>query len=331
MCQSAISRFHGQIPFGLRDGRIWAPLEVENGEACGCVCPACGGPLVAKHGHGRRRPHFSHRTATECSGNLESAIHRRAKQLICDNLSILLPTWTGLPGFPNPPIAQTVSGRRIAGDKIVWPAETVSLCGGQLEPDFGLFRPDVAARDDQGELLIEIRATHAVDDAKAALVRQGKHRMIEIDLSRMSSDSLFDPEGFKNQVLFSQTNRTWISHPAAERAWKLARDRVKALAAEESSEEGVPGSSSSQTKSQPDWGMQQPPRTFDPNELLPLSRAESEDRQRYPRIGTIVRYTGFGYGVVLSRATRARAVYRVQFGHGIKLIFFREDEPKRRF
>lgn len=331
MCQSEIGRFHFQIPFGLRDGRIWAPLEVDNGEACGCVCPACAAPLVAKHGHGKRRPHFSHRATGECSGNLESAIHKFAKKLIYNNSMILLPAWTGLPGFPNPPIAQTVSGRLIAGDKIVWPAETVDLGGSRLEPDFGLFRPDIAARDEQGELLIEIRVSHTVDDAKAALVRQGGHRMIEINLSQISPDTLFDAEGFRNQVLFSETNRTWISNPAAEGAWELARDRVKALAAEESAKDRIPGNSSSQTKSQSDSSTRRQPRAFDPNELLPLSRAESEDRQRHPRIGTLTWQVGFGYGVVLSRATRTRAVYRVQFGHGIRLIFFREDEPKRRF
>jgi hypothetical protein len=235
-----------------------------------------------------------------------------------------------MPGFPNPPIATTVSGRQIAGDEIVWPARIVNLGDGtRCEPDFGPFRPDIAARDDQGALLIEIRVTHAVDEAKAELVRQGRHRMIEIDLSRISSEALFDAESFKNEVLFSEINRTWISNPAAESAWAMARDQIKALAAREFAKDRIPGGNSSQVKSEPDCSAPQPPRTFDPNELLPLSRAESEDRQRYPRIATLIKHASFGYGVVLSRATRVRAVYRVRFGHGIKLIFFREDEPKR--
>lgn len=234
MCQSERNRNGLRLPFGLRDERIWAPLEVENGEACGCVCPTCKTPVVAKHGHGKRRPHFSHRANIECSGNLESAIHLYAKYLISDNLKTLLPAWNGLAGFPNPPVARTATGRLILGEKVAWPAEMVDLQDARLEPSFGQFRPDIIARDEQGELLIEIKVSHAVDGTKAALVRQRGLRMIEIDLSNMAKDTPFDTESFKNQVLFLETNRTWISNPTAENAWKLARDQVIALAAEES-------------------------------------------------------------------------------------------------
>lgn len=242
---------------------------------------------------------------------------------------MLLPAWTGLLGLPNPPTAQTVSGRLITGDRIIRPAKIVDLGDNRLEPNFGQFRPDIAARDEQGELLIEVRVTHAVDDAKAVLVRQGRHRMIEIDLSQISPELLFDPEGFKNHVLSSETNRTWISNPAAESAWELARDQVKALTAEESTNDRIPRGSSSPAERQSDSGTRRPLTAIDSREVLPLSQAESEDQRLYPRIGTITKQARFGYGVVLSRATRSRAVYWVRFGHSTRLIFFKDDEPKR--
>lgn len=327
MCQLERNRNGLRLPFGLRDGRIWAPLEVENGEACGCVCPTCEAPVVAKHGHGKRQPHFSHRASNGCVGNLESDIHLYAKQLINDNLKVLLPAWNGLPGFPNPPVARTATGRLIRGEKLEWPAEMVDLQDIRLEPNFGQFRPDIIARDEQGDLLIEIKVSHGVDGTKAALVRQKGLRMIEIDLSKMARDTPFDTESFKHQVLFLETNRTWISNPAAENALKLARDQVIALAAEESDENGILGRNTGQTANK--RILEAPASaTFRPEELKPLSQTESEDPRLYPRIGTKTWQPGLGDGVILSRATRARAIYRVQFECGIRMILFREDEPK---
>lgn len=327
MCQSERSRNDLRLPFGLREGRIWTPLEVENGEACGCVCPTCKAPVTAKHGHGKRRPHFSHLANNGCAGNLESDIHLLAKQLIMDNFKVLLPAWNGLADFPNPPVGRTRSGRLVQGEKVAWRAKMVDLQDIRLEPNFGQFRPDIIARDEQGELLIEIKVSHAVDDTKAELVRQRGLRMVEIDLSNIAMATPFNTEKFKNQVLFLETNRTWISNPEAENAWRLARDRVIALAAEEPDENGILGGNTYQISKKRILGSPASP-TFRPGELKPLSPTESKDPLQYPRIGTSTWQPGLGHGVILSRATRARAIYYVEFECGIRMILFREDEPK---
>jgi hypothetical protein len=221
-------------------------------------------------------------------------------------------------------------GRLITGEKIVWPAETVDLRDTRLESSLGQFRPDIIAKDEQGELLIEIRVTHAVSSTKAAAVRRSGYRMIEIDLSHMARDTWLDPESFRNQVLFSETNRIWISNPAAESAWKLARDQVKALAAEESAENEILDTRTRQTTQKRILVDTPAAATFHPEELLPLSETESLDPRKYPRIGTTIWQPGLGSGVILSRATRLRSIYRVQFESGIRLILIREDEPEYR-
>ena len=69
-----------RVPFGLRDGRVWAPEEVAKGKACGCICPGCHAPLAAKAQESRRkRPHFAHLTDTGCQTGRETGIHQRAK------------------------------------------------------------------------------------------------------------------------------------------------------------------------------------------------------------------------------------------------------------
>ena len=91
-----------RVPFGLRDGRMWLPREVSNGLACGCQRPNCGQPLLAKNAGARRRAHFAHHTDHTCSGAFESAVHRMAKQLICEQLRLALPAWDGAEGMPTP-------------------------------------------------------------------------------------------------------------------------------------------------------------------------------------------------------------------------------------
>jgi hypothetical protein len=108
----------------------------------------------------------------------------------------------------------------------------------------------------------------------------------------------------------------------------LARDRVKALAAEESAENGILGTRTGQAAKKRILAGTPATAAFRPEELLPLSETESLDLHKYPRIGTTIWQAGLGSGVILSRATRLRSIYKVQFECGIRLILIRADEPE---
>src|SRR3546814_13982116 len=72
-----------RVPFGFKDGRMWAPSQVSPGARCGCHCPGCEAPLVAKAVHSRRRrPHFAHLAGADCERGRETAIHMMAKQVL---------------------------------------------------------------------------------------------------------------------------------------------------------------------------------------------------------------------------------------------------------
>ncbi|KFN47211.1 competence protein CoiA family protein, partial [Arenimonas composti] len=155
-----------RVPFGLREGRVWAPGEVAKGLGCGCVCPACHAPLIAKaQTSRRRRPHFAHLTDTHCETGRETGIHLRAKQLIVERAELLTPAWNGdRLDMPNPAQARDDEGRIHVGSRVDFPAMQRRLADVEAERQIGGFRPDLVAQDDDGELLIEIRVTHAVDD-----------------------------------------------------------------------------------------------------------------------------------------------------------------------
>lgn len=64
------------------DGVLWDIEDVPNGNACGCICPACGEPLMAKNQGTVRMHHFAHQSGTECEYAYESMLHILAKDKI---------------------------------------------------------------------------------------------------------------------------------------------------------------------------------------------------------------------------------------------------------
>lgn len=214
-----------RVPFGLKDGRVWAPSEVLKGKACGCICPGCHAPLAAKAQESRRkRPHFAHLTDTGCQTGRETGIHERAKQLIADHQRLLIPAWTGdLIDMPNPPHARDEDGRLHWGRQVDHPTRNMELRDIEIERSFGTYQPDVVAWDAVGELLIEIRVTHAVGDIKAARVQAQGRRMVEIDLSQLHRDTPHDLAAFEHAVLDDAANRSWISCPEAVAEWQASK------------------------------------------------------------------------------------------------------------
>ncbi len=64
------------------DGKLVHVDEVENGDNCGCLCPACNEPLVAKNKGKIKMHHFAHKSGTECNFAYESMLHLLAKEKI---------------------------------------------------------------------------------------------------------------------------------------------------------------------------------------------------------------------------------------------------------
>jgi hypothetical protein len=218
-----------RVPFGLRGDRVWAPAEVERGKACGCVCPACGAPLAAKaQASRRRRAHFAHLADTGCQTGAETGIHMRAKQLILERKELLLPGWHGdLVDMPNPPRMVGIDGIVYEGRRVDYPQAQKQLRDLKAERWFGEYKPDVYGFDDEGELLIEIRVSHAVDERKAARVQAHGRRMVEIDLSHLDRDVSHDIAAFERAVISEPANRIWISCPKAIEAWHASRAELE--------------------------------------------------------------------------------------------------------
>ncbi len=76
-----------KILYAEKEGFLRHISQVEKGLACGCVCPVCHQPVIARKG-ARKRHHFAHCSNKEC--NAESVLHYLVKRLLLEKLRNLL-------------------------------------------------------------------------------------------------------------------------------------------------------------------------------------------------------------------------------------------------
>ena len=79
-----------QLIYALKDGIAMSVENVESGLKCGCICPSCGEPLVAKKGT-KRMHHFSHYSGHNCEYGYETSLHLAAKDILSKANRIVLP------------------------------------------------------------------------------------------------------------------------------------------------------------------------------------------------------------------------------------------------
>jgi hypothetical protein len=96
------------IPFGLdtESGQLVDVGNVKRGNACGCTCPSCNTPLVARHGN-EKEWHFAHRsqkihneTRKECEFSFAVSVRLMIRQLSNDGLKFRTPRFEcSLPAY----------------------------------------------------------------------------------------------------------------------------------------------------------------------------------------------------------------------------------------
>ena len=199
---------HERIPFGqsISDGLLYEPLEVPLGLQCGCVCPACREPIIAKHClQSSRVAYFSHRSHAACSTGFETAVHLAAKQLIAQRKAMhfpLLDTYVK---------RADVSGRHHYAKATIFPSGLTCLSKVQDEVWLENMRPDLLVDAGvYGTVLVEIAVTHFVDPVKLTKIVDRNVAAVEIDLSAMKTVNL----ALLAAALFDSAPPTsWLHHP----------------------------------------------------------------------------------------------------------------------
>ncbi|CAM3392931.1 hypothetical protein CBM2633_P10009 [Cupriavidus taiwanensis] len=171
---------------------------VPNGKQCGCVCPACNEPLIARHGAVRAHS-FAHDSGAECRWAHETVLHHLAKVLIAQRGEFAVPGVDVVVERQGPVIPIRARGSL--------PGRTIYPQSVALEHLLFDVRPDVVITYGDRLLLVEIAVTHKVGQSKLARLQELGHAAVEIDLSRQRPSTV----GELAAVLFrNDPRKKWL-------------------------------------------------------------------------------------------------------------------------
>lgn len=204
-----------------KDGRVVSVEEVERGQACGCTCPACQRPLIARQGE-LRVWHFAHATGADCEGGAESALHLAAKTVIERAGGVTLPGLTAQRTLTLP------DGRRGTGEASI--SETwIDFTEVRTEVNLGDVIPDVVGTAGTQAYLIEVGVTHFVDTGKLAILKASGNPAIEIDLRGVDRVA-WDWPALEEIVVHGVSGKHWLAYPGHEALVVQATERARAAA-----------------------------------------------------------------------------------------------------
>ncbi|MBR2468439.1 MAG: topoisomerase DNA-binding C4 zinc finger domain-containing protein [Clostridia bacterium] len=188
-----------KIQYALKDDKLCCIDEVESGLKCGCVCPACGGVMVARKGDIKIH-HFAHKSKVVCEHGLETSLHLLAKQILKDVKTFMLPSIKF----------------RDHGCVVIEEKRSIKIVNVELEKYINDIKPDILMVDEDGnKYCVEIYVTHAIDNEKLEKIIKLKLNTIQINLSDFANKQIgYD---FLREILICETNKKeWKYHSKIE-------------------------------------------------------------------------------------------------------------------
>lgn len=208
------------IPLGEREGQLYRAYEVENGLACGCVCPACRKPLVAANQGEKRLPYFRHVEQDDCWQGRSEGMRRAAVQLIAQRQEILLP------GYKDTVILTGRSGQ-VRSAEVAFSAKLIRVDQVERFVDLGDLRAHALLTYQERQLVVRIQCSARQEHERRRRLQAMDMSSIEIDLHWLSDADINDQARFGHAVLYASGNRSWIRCLRAERLKVVATERLK--------------------------------------------------------------------------------------------------------
>lgn len=190
------------LVYAIKDGAGISIEDADRGLKCGCVCPACGEPLVAKKGT-KVMHHFAHHSGSTCEYGYETSLHLMAKDILSRTQKITIPAvYVEFPDSDRSPQLYRAA-QEVAIDHVV------------LEARYDNFIPDVALYVGPKVLFVEIYVTHAIDSSKLEKLKSAGVSTIEINLSK--KDRMITEQELRDILLKVSDEKTWKYNVIADK------------------------------------------------------------------------------------------------------------------
>lgn len=204
-----------KIPFGEREGKFFRAFEVENGVACGCICPGCRNPLNAANGGQKVIPHFRHVHSEYCDSGYTAGVRRAAVALIAAQRCLILPA------FHRRLSIMTDSGCTLSRE-VVFPETSATAEKVERFVDLGDVLGHAVLTSGKRQLFVRIKVSARTESKRYERLSNIEASSVEIDLSELSLSQINDPTTFERAVLSDPTTRTWIRSIRGEMLIKRA-------------------------------------------------------------------------------------------------------------
>ena len=193
---------HSNLIYAVKDGKVIHISAVESGLSCGCTCPACGESLVAKKGQ-KMMHHFAHKSGSDCEYGYETSLHLAAKEILREAKQFKIPAV--YVEFP-----ESYKEKEKISDERIIPIDDVAL-----EQRCGDVVPDIVINSKGQTLFVEIFVTHKVDDDKLEKIRKQGISTIEIDLSSLDEDLVYEN---RPDILINNCDlKAWVYNSFAQK------------------------------------------------------------------------------------------------------------------
>lgn len=214
--------------------------EVPRGKACGCICPSCKTPLIARHG-AEKQWHFAHasrsvynQTKKKCKYSFFVSVRLMARQIIHSSLSIKLPEYSSQAGE----YVQECQ-RYLSVPYTITPQREVTISDIEVEKTFMDTPVDIFGHIQDYSFILYF--THPGRKVPVDFYTPDDKRCGILSMSLEPTHDLFEKVNKQNrsyrEVLYNYLARDlkskkWIFHPRQQHCEKLAKEQLQQQIAE---------------------------------------------------------------------------------------------------
>jgi len=220
------------IPFGLIESsdELVDVAEVKRGKQCGCICPSCQTPLVARHGE-TNVWHFAHafknvyeKTKNECVYSFYLSVMLMARQLVGSKITLTLPSYQS---YVQEHVTE-LSFFSFQEDFTVTKEKDITIEKIQVETIFSGVPVDIIGEINGFEFVIYF--THPKRAVPTELTNPKNLKCGVISIALDSLPELFlearrNKTKYKDvliELLSSKESKTWVYHPNFKKAEAVA-------------------------------------------------------------------------------------------------------------